>query len=256
MSDITAPNMRMLRILEVIANADQALTPTEINALLGWPKQSVHRLCNTLIDEGFLEKRGRRLFPRQRLLRLFSRLADHGLPLLARHQIMERIAAETEETVNFVRPDLKGMIYIDRIETNWPFRIQLPIGTHVPFHCTASGKTYLASLPDPERRQILKSLNLNRFTKHTHIEIASLEAELQQIRADGFALDREEFYENMVAVAVPVNDNQGQLMAVLAVHGPIPRFTLKDAQSRISLLQEAAQKISLTLQVGAKPAEG
>ncbi|MGC6485588.1 MAG: IclR family transcriptional regulator [Candidatus Puniceispirillales bacterium] len=247
MSDTTAPNMRMLRILEVIAAADKALTPTEVNTILGWPKQSVHRLCNTLIDEGYLEKRGRRLFPRQRLLSLFARLADHGLPLTARHQILQRISAEVGETVNFVRPDTKGMTYVDRVETNWPFRIQLPIGTHVPFHCTASGKVYLSSLKSAERQRMLASLNLSRFTAHTHTSIETLEAELMQINRDGFALDREEFHENMVAVAVPVNDAEGRFLAVLAVHGPMPRFTLDDAESRIGLLQDAARQISKAL---------
>lgn len=246
--DITAPNMRMLRILEVIAAAEKAMTPTEINTLLGWPKQSVHRLCNTLIDEGYLEKRGRYLYPRQRLMNLFARLTDHGLPLTARHQILQRVAANVGETVNFVRPDTKGMIYVDRVETNWPFRIQLPIGTHVPFHCTASGKVYLSSLPASKRLQMLQSLNLNRFTNHTHTSLETLEKELKRISTDGFALDREEFHDNMVAVAVPVLDPRGQFMAVLAVHGPMPRFTLDDAKSRISLLQDAAEQISQTFQ--------
>ncbi len=42
-------------------------------------------------------------------------------------------------TCNIATPDRDGMVYIDRVETKWPLRIQLPIGTTVPFHCTASG---------------------------------------------------------------------------------------------------------------------
>ena len=46
-------------------------------------------------------------------------------------------------------PDREAMVYIERVQTEWPLRIQLPIGTRVPFHCTASGKMYLSTL---ERR--------------------------------------------------------------------------------------------------------
>ena len=65
---------------------------------------------------------------------------------MARRQILLNIANKVKETVNFVVPEASGMNYIDRVETDWAFRIQLPIGTNVPFHCTASGKCFLASL--------------------------------------------------------------------------------------------------------------
>ena len=143
MTNSTAPNLRILRIFEVIADAGQPMTPTEINEQLDWPKQSLHRLCQTLIAEGYLVKQARRLHPTKRLLGLAAGLTQHAAGQTTRHQILQNIARETGETVNFVRPEIKGMIYADRVETNWPFRVLLPVGTHVPFHCTASGKPIL-----------------------------------------------------------------------------------------------------------------
>ena len=75
MSDTTPPNLRILKIFEVIADAGRPLTPTEINEQLCWPKQSLHRLCQTLIIEGYLVKQARRLHPTKRLLVLAA-----GLP--------------------------------------------------------------------------------------------------------------------------------------------------------------------------------
>jgi hypothetical protein len=126
MTDSTAPNLRILRIFEVIADAGRPLTPTEINEQLDWPKQSLHRLCQTLIAEGYLVKQARRLHPTKRLLGLAAGLTQHAAGQTTRHQILQNIARETGETVNFVRPEIKGMIYADRVETNWPFRILLP----------------------------------------------------------------------------------------------------------------------------------
>ena len=247
--DTTPPNLRILRILETIAEADRALTPTEINAQLGWPKQSLHRLCNTLISEGYIDKRNKRLFPRQRLFDLFNNLSRHSTMHIARHQILLEVSQAVRETVNFVRPETKGMFYADRIETNWAFRVQLPIGSHVPFHCTASGKTYLAHLPSAKRRVMLDSLDLRAYTAHTHRNVASLERELQAITNQGYALDQEEFYDAMVAIAVPVRDRRRQFHAALAVHGPKPRFSLDDAMACRKLLTEAAARISNTIEI-------
>jgi hypothetical protein len=121
MTNSTAPNLRILRIFEVIADAGRAMTPTEINEQLDWPKQSLHRLCQTLIAEGYLVKQARRLHPTKRLLGLAAGLTQHAAGQTTRHQVLQNIARETGETVNFVRPEIKGMIYADRVETNWPF---------------------------------------------------------------------------------------------------------------------------------------
>ena len=139
------------------------------------------------------------------------------------------------------------MIYVERVETNWPLRIMLPVGTHVPFHCTASGKTFLSSLPTIRRQQMVKSLTLEAHTENTHTEAETLAAELQSVRKDGFALDRQEFYSGMVAIAVPVTDASGHYYAALACHGPIQRFNLADAQACHNLLLTASREISAIL---------
>ena len=246
MSDTTPPNLRILKIFEVIADAGRPLTPTEINEQLCWPKQSLHRLCQTLIIEGYLVKQARRLHPTKRLLVLAAGLTQHATGQTTRHQILQNIARETGETVNFVRHEIKGMFYADRDETDWPFRVLLPVGTHVPFHCTASGKTYLASLPAAKRRTMLAGLDLHQYTETTHISAATLEQELKQVARDGYALDREEFHEGMVAIAVPVFDSRRRYVAALATHGPKQRFNVEDAMTRRSLLVESAKIITET----------
>ena len=71
----------------------------------------------------------------------------------------------------------------------------------------------------------------------------SLLSELAQIARDGFALDREEFMDGMVAIAVPVKDARGRFIAALAYHGPTPRMTLTDAIAQVGFLQESARRL-------------
>ncbi len=242
-------NLRTLRILEILGESDQPMTPTEINMKLGLPKQTAHRLCKTLLVEGYLikETNGKRLRPARRLRALASGILHASRFHLSRHQVLVNVAAEVRETVNFVVPEEKGMIYLDRVETDWPFRVQLPIGTHVPFHCTASGKTYLASLRPAARRAAVESLHLEKLTKNTHDNTESLLLELDKISKQGFALDNEEFVAGMVAIAVPVKDENNRYCAALAFHGPIQRLSVETAKENVDLLTNAAQRLSNTI---------
>ena len=65
---------------------------------------------------------------------------------MVRQTVLNALAEDVGETCNIAMPERHAMVYLDRVETKWPLRIQLPVGTEVPFHCTASGKMYLSSL--------------------------------------------------------------------------------------------------------------
>ena len=200
-----------------------------------------------MIEDGLLERHHKRLQVTPRTMEMAANLSRLAINRTICHQILVRIAREVGETVNFVRPEKLGMIYVDRVETNWAFRIMLPVGTHVPFHCTASGKTFLASLPKLRRKKMIESIDLEAFTDKTHTTVASLEVELQAIRRIGFSLDREEFYHGMIAIAVPVRDGAGRYFAALGCHGTVQRFSLVDAEARKSLLLAASVEISASL---------
>jgi DNA-binding IclR family transcriptional regulator len=244
-TDRIAPNLRTLRILEVLGRADHPMTPTEINAELGLPKQTVHRLCTTLISEGYLVRNtsGKGLRPGRRLRLVASGILFASRFHIARHQILVDLAEQVSETVNFVVPEDDGMVYLDRVETDWPFRVQLPIGTAVPFHCTASGKTFLASLAPASRRSMVRNLKLQKLTPNTHGDPDSLLEELDQIASQGFAVDNEEFVEGMVAIAVPIRDGNGRYFASVAFHGPTQRLTIDLAMEKKELLFEVARRL-------------
>ena len=247
MTEHVPPNLRALRILEALAYSDTAMTPTELGAVLDWPKQTVHRLCQTLIKAGIIEKRGRRLYPGHRSNNLGAALANQSARHIGCHQILTQVADEFGETVNFARAGAKGMNYVDRVETNWAFRVALPVGSHVPFHCTASGKLFMASLPRHKRDALLSTLKLDSLTPNTFTELPLLADELTAVRRQGYSLDREEFHQGMVAIAVPVTDASGKFYAALAVHGPTPRFTIQSGFPQLDFLRSCAKQIGEVL---------
>ena len=242
-------NLRTLLILEAVGQQTDPMTPAEIGRVIGLPKQTTHRLCNTLLDEGFLmrDERGRGLRPGRRARMMGAGVVHSSASHVTRHQVLMELSNQVRETVNFVVPEDRGMSYQDRVETDWPFRVELPVGTNVPFHCTASGKTYLASLPKAERRRLVHVMYLERKTGNTIIDPDALLEELTSIGKQGYAVDNEEFLEGMVAIAVPVFDNAGRYSASLAVHGPVQRISLEQAIAQKETMMAASRKLTDTI---------
>lgn len=239
-------NMRLPLVLEAVAQAGVPVTPTEVNAQIGLPKPTIHRLFATLEAEGFLQREldGRSYTAGRRLRRLSTNVLSSLRVRTARLAVLNALAEEIGETCNIAVPDRDAMIYLDRVETKWPLRIQLPIGSHVPFPCTASGKMYLATLNNSHLQRFLGAARLEARTPSTITDRALLRKEIQRTRERGYSQDDEEFMEGMIALAVPINDDQGRLLSTLSFHAPTQRLTLADALTHLPLLRHAAGELS------------
>jgi len=242
-------SIRSLQVLEAMVSADRPMTITEIMKATQLPKATVHRLCALLENEGFLEPeiggKGLGLGHRARELAL-GVMALGGVDAY-RHRVLMDISREIGETCNLTVPQGSEILYVDRVETEWPLRTQLPVGSRVPLHCTASGKLYLSSLPAARRRKLIDSLDLQAHTPKSITDRARLVDEIEVIRRNRVSMDDEEFVTGMVAAAVPITDGRGRLAAMLAVHAPLIRMDLDAARSQVPLLRRAAEKISADL---------
>ena len=240
-------NLRLLLLLEEMGRAGEPRTPTELGRAVGLAKQTAHRLCRTLEAEGFVQRGDAdgRLVPAPR-----ARAMAEALGLAARDRraarraVLSEVARATGETVNLVVPGEGGMRYLDRVETDWPFRVQLPVGTEVPFHCTASGKCFLASLSPRVREATVGALDLHAHTDRTTTGAEALLRELAEVARDGHAVDEGEFLVGMNALAVPILDAEGRFMAALASHGPEPRFDRAGALATKGALVAGAARLA------------
>ena len=131
------------------------------------------------------------------------------------------------ETCNLTALSGAEVIYLDRVETAFPLRLDLRPGSRVPLHCSASGKLFLAHLPRAQRERLLDGLDYQRFTAHTLADRDALEAELERIRREGHSVDAEEFIDGLVCVAVPVRDEpDGPVRCAVALQAPAVRMSL------------------------------
>lgn len=242
-------NLRALLILETLANAGRAMTPTELGAEIGLPKPTIHRLCTTLEGEGFLvrEPHDGRMRPALR-----ARTLADGLQIASRTEILRRlvlksVASKIGETCNLAAPATSGMIYLDRVDTPWPLRFQLPIGTEVPFHCTASGKLFLSTYSNRALEGVLNSLDLSPEGPNCATAPDELRRRLDQVRDAGYSWDNEEFMAGMIAFAVPIHDRAGRFIAALAFHAPIQRVSFEAGRAHVPTLMEGAAQMEQLL---------
>ena len=239
-------NLRLLMLLEEVAQAGVPVTPSVVNEAMGLPKPTIHRLFATAEAEGFLQRDidGRSYSPGRRMRLLSINTLSSERVRTVRLAILKTLAVNVGETCNLAIPERDGMFYLDRVETHWPLRIQLPVGTKVPFHCTASGKMYLSTLRQDYLDRFLKNYALEPQTERTITDVKVLRAELDATRERQYATDDEEFMPGMTAIAVPIIDNRGRLVSTLSIHAPEQRRHLPDLVAYLALLQTAADELA------------
>lgn len=249
-------NLRLLQVLEVVTRLGVPVTPSEVNQQLGLPKPTIHRLFATLEEERLLQRDldGRSYAPGPRLRTLALNTLSSVRVRNARLAVLQALSEEVGETCNITIPDRSEMLYLDRVETQWPLRIQLPTGTRVPLYCTASGKLYLSTLGGQQVDRYLRSLMLERRAAGTLTDPLAIKQEVAQIRRQGYSLDREEFIDGMIAVAVGVFDRQKRLAATLAFHAPVQRLNLEQAVTHLDAMHRAAEELTQIMDEGASDA--
>ena len=241
--------LRSLKLLETIAGAGRALPLSELASILDVPKPTVFRLTQRLEQGGYLvrepAKGGFTIGPR--LLRLAMDAVRTGSTNPERRAILKALVAALGETCDLTVLAGSEVLHLDRVDTGRPLRVQLEAGARVPLHCTASGKLFLAYMPPERRHRLLKTLDLTQETPHTLVTIERLERECARILREGHSEDNEEFLLGLIAVAVPVMNTSGAVVAAIACHAPSVRFSLRDAVGCLPQMREAARKLGATM---------
>jgi IclR family acetate operon transcriptional repressor len=237
---------RVLDILETVAASDKPISATEINEVLNLPKASVHRLCAELEASGYLLKKidGKSYMPGNRFHNVAVGALSQYRFRATRFAILTALAEKVGETCNIAYADGLSMAYSDRVETTSPLRLQFPLGSRVPLHCTASGKLFLSTLPKNKRKVVISKLKLEAHAKNTITDVDLLLEEVDKIEALKISIDNEELYDGVIAIAVPITDQHGRFYSSLAIQAPIFRLPVDRAMDYEALLREAAQDLS------------
>ena len=237
-----------LSILETLGTV-HSLGVTELARKLGLGKSSVYRLLATLVRCGYVEKTPQtdRYQLTYRLFAVGSPAADRFGLREAAHPVMERLAAETGETVNLGMLDGARVVNLHKVESRHMLRMHMEVGGGVPAHATALGKVLLAALEPSNLTQRLGGQRLTRLTRRTIGDRATLRRMLARVREQGFALDDEECSLGLRCVAAPILDHRGAVVAALSISGPIQRLSHATLTGMAEDTRAAALEVSRRL---------
>lgn len=209
---------RGLRILELVGEAPDPLTLTEIAGRMGLNKTTTQRFLNTLCALGYLDRNEHKRFVwGHRVLHLgYKYLNDTHLVQIAQ-PFIDTFSAAVAGTINLAVLEQDAVLFIYRKEVRRFLKYDLHPGSRLPAHCTASGKALLAALPDAELRQALDRMPLERATARTITAKADLWDDLMATRERGYSICDRELSMDLVSMGVALYDNRGEVLAAMNV---------------------------------------
>lgn len=241
--------LRAIRILEVIAECHEPPQLAEIAKAVELPKPTVFRILATLEHAGLVvrEPTAKRYQCGPHMNQLAGTVLLSSPSRASRRAILEELVEQVGETCNLTVPNGNLVLCLDRVETSWPLKFTITAGTNVPMHCCASGKLFMAHLPRRSRERLVRQLPLVQHTPHTITDATTLLAEIERVREQGYALEREEYLPGICCLAVPIADSEGRVSAALSMHAPLARMSIEQALELLPELQSAAEAMSPTL---------
>lgn len=229
---------RAISVLEILARSGGAGV-SEVAADIGVHKSTAFRLLGALEARGLVEQnqdRGKYQLGFG-ILRLASAIPGRLDLVRQARPVLDELAAEFDETVNLAVLRSHYVVNVDQAHGSAAVAAQNWVGQLTPLHATSSGKVLLAHFADTQRAALLDAAGMARYTDHTITTRKVLAAQLQVALAEGYATTFEEYEDGLNAVAVPVRDHTGAVVAAVSVSGPAYRLDKARMQDLLETLQ-------------------
>ena len=237
-----------IRLLTSFSGQEDELGITTLASRLRLAKSTVHRLAATLTSAGFLEQNsdtgkyrlGVALFELGALVRRRMDVANEARPKL--RELLEK----TGETVQLGIVDHYSVLYVYEMESPRAIRMAAAVGGRAPLHCTAVGKVLLAFQPADYVKHVIER-GLTGYTPKTLTKREAVLGMLDEVRLREHAIDDEESEGGLRAIAAPVRNHTGAVIAALGVAAPVQRMTKKTMHTYVPSVIETANAVSARL---------
>lgn len=236
---------RAVSLLRVLSEAD-GLSLTEIVRRTELPTSTTHRLLHTLEKRRLVAHDpasglwtiGVGLFSIGAAYLRIRKLPEIGRPVL------RRLLQETGETVNLAMFDGTELVVVAQAEGHAPLRAFFRLGSRLPLHATAAGKSVLAAAGPGFRASCLERIAFDTFTPRTHEDSRTLMADVTAAAARGFALDDEEHAPGMRAVAAAILNEWGEPVGALSIFAPTARMDAGKVEDFATRVRAAAAEMT------------
>lgn len=248
---------RGLAVIRAFDAEHPELTLSEVARRADITRAAAGRFLRTLDQLGYVRAStgsptgvGTRFALTPRVLELgFSYLSALSIPEIVQPHL-ERLSHEVGESVSAAVLDAPDIVYVARVPTRRIMSVRITIGTRFPAYATSMGRVLLAGMPDAALDDVLAASDIRPLTERTVTGAANLRREIEQVRAQGWAVVDGELEAGLRSVAVPVRDRRGDVVAAVNVSTSATRDSVEHiVDEYLPLLQRTAQAIDAELRL-------
>jgi IclR family pca regulon transcriptional regulator len=241
--------VRGLSVIRAFDSEHRRMTLSEVARRAGLDRAAARRFLLTLVQVGYVSQEADRFALRPRVLELgFAYLSTLSLPEVAQPH-MERLVAQVDESSSIAVLDDLDIVYAVRVPTRRIMSVSIAVGTRFPAWVTSMGRVLLAGLPPDQLEDRLARIDPQPFTRRSVVDIDKLRAQLDAVRAQGWAMVDQELEEGLRSVAAPIHDRADAIEAALNVSVHASRTTLGELRRRLlPLVRDTAAAIEADLQ--------
>lgn len=236
-----------LRVIECFSAEAPRLSIADVAKATGYDRATARRCLLTLHGEGYADYDGKFFTLTPRILRLgMGALASLPLPQIVQpwlDQLTEQIGQSCSVSIL----DGAEIVYVARAAQRRVMSIGLMPGSRLPAHCTSMGRILLAALPENEARAVIEGADLTPRTPFSLTDPDEIMARIAEARQLGYALIDQEIEIGLRALAVPVLNGRGAVVAALntgmaAMH-PDPEVLVADYLPRLQKVQAGLRRV-------------
>ena len=222
----------------------------EISAAVGQPPQTVLRYLNTLQDQRYVNKAADTMqyYLTMKLCQLGNQVnSQNSIRAIVRPYLAE-IVQHSGESACLAVEEQNEVVYIDvEYDPDTILKVTTRIGKAAPLYCTGVGKLLLLNRSEPQLLSYIQNTDLHAFTPNTITTPQALLQEINHIRKNGYAIDKEECELGVCCLAVPILTHNNEILACISISGPISRLNQKKMSALTPFLLNISKKISLEM---------
>jgi IclR family transcriptional regulator, pca regulon regulatory protein len=225
-TDFVQSFQRGLAVIRAFDADHPALTLSEVARATGLARAAARRFLLTLVELGYMRVEDRRFALTPRVLELgHAYLSSLSLPEIAVPYLREFVS-EIRESSSLCVLDEHHIVYVGRVPANRIMSVSISVGTRFPAFATSTGRVLLAGQSEEWLRTYLETAELRPITSRTISTPERLEAEIERVRKQGWAMINQELEEGVRSLAAPIHDTAGRVAAAINVSVHASRWSL------------------------------
>ena len=237
---------KAITVLNCFSSSEPILSVGTLSKMTGYTLSTVSRLMSTMETRGVVQRvKGHGRYQLGYRIYMWGTLsqARNNLAALARPnmEVLRDLCGE-EVSLYVVMDGARSCL--ERVPSRHALAMTGDVGGRLPLHAGAAGRLLLAYMDEKDRREYIEHTGLERYTPNTFTDAHRLNAKLQEIRRQGYAVSREERELGSFSVVAPVREAGGRVVASLCIAGPLSRLGDDVLQDHLTDVTATAAQIS------------